>query len=49
MKAFWAIVRLTFRNAIRSHIFQLLLLLLLLLLSPSLLLLLMFPRRRLLK
>ena len=30
MKAFWAIVRLTFRNAIRSHIFQLLLLLLLL-------------------
>ena len=30
MKAFWAIVKLTFRNAIRSHIFQLLLLLLLL-------------------
>ena len=29
MKAFWAIVKLTFRNAIRSHIFQLLLLLLL--------------------
>ncbi len=30
MKSFWAIVKLTFRNAFRSHIFQLLLLLLLL-------------------
>ncbi|MBS1369519.1 MAG: hypothetical protein HPZ91_06130 [Lentisphaeria bacterium] len=30
MKSFWAIVKLTFRNALRSHIFQLLLLLLLL-------------------
>lgn len=30
MKSYWAIVKLTFRNALRSHIFQLLLLLLLL-------------------
>ena len=30
MKSFWAIVKLTFRNALRSHIFQLLLLVLLL-------------------
>lgn len=30
MKSFWAIVKLTYRNAIRSHIFQLLLLVLLL-------------------
>ena len=30
MKALWAITRLTFRNALRSHVFQLLLLVLVL-------------------